>query len=180
MKAIIETSLIKTCNVPVHESAGDFFDGLFSSLKRIKRSLQDAFPVGKSENSLFIAFLRQRKRKAQLSDQAIKDEFFFRCKIRRKNIPQRTWNRHSAFLFYRQQQVDKQMLGPVTEMEQKSDVVMKDVPESAGRMSFKVKSIQPLPVWASACHELTWIEPDLSSLRFMQFPRVESPAAKAA
>lgn len=190
MKATIETSLMETRDVTAQDSIVVIFDNLVSSVKRILQLtfLRDKWtgrPVtgknlqNRGKSSLFVAFLRQQQRKTQLVDQAIKDEFFFRRNTRRRNISQRTWNRHSAFLFYRQQ-VNKQMRNAVSELEKKADTVMEGHPQQACRMSFRVKSIKPLPVWASACHELTRIESDLSSLSLMEYPRTETPAAEAA
>ncbi len=191
MKATIETSLVEPCNVAGNDTARILLDRLFSKVKSFFRVTvllgkgavtESAIKLQshKAESGLFVAFMRYQQRKARLVEQDVKDEFYFRRHIRRRNIPRRTWNRHSAFLYYSQQKINEQKLHQHAELEQLRDTAVEKSVEFVGRMSFQVKSIKPLPVWATAFHELSWIESDLSSLRLMEFQRIDSPTAEAA
>ena len=188
IKGTLETSLNEPCDVTVQDPTGIFFGNVFS---RIKRYLKEAHSSGNGsgkfgavrsrmhDSGLLVAFLLYQQRKARQVRQALKDDFFFQRQTRRKNISQRAWNRHSAFLYY-SQQIHKQNVQHSSELQQSPNTVVEKPVDSQGRMSFQVKSIKLLPVWATAYHEMSWIEYDISSLRLTQSRRIESLAAEAA
>lgn len=139
----------------------------------------------KLEVSIFSLFSIQEQRKDQL--QQFKDEFYFRRSIGRKNIPRRTWKRHSALLVYQQQskvanraQMHNQQINQARESVQKDALSVEPQALVKTRMSFHVKSIRVLPVWSSALGDMSVIEDDVSSLCLMECRPLVNKIKKAA
>ncbi len=119
--------------------------------------------------------LQQRNRAAE---QSAKDEFFGGGFANRKSIPARTWKRHSAFLVYRQHMRDlttQRLTKPDPENSRAAGR-----PAIPTRMSFQVKSITHLPVWAIGLDGLGLMENEWSSLILMEPSAPENPVAEAA
>ncbi|WP_455201182.1 hypothetical protein [Kaarinaea lacus] len=134
---------------------------------------------GKVTAGIISTFIINDEQKSKDAKRNIKDEFYFRKFEARRNIPHRTWKRHSALLHYHQQQTRQQQvkaLSPghesdfqaeaVTEAERQAALNIDTPAVNNLRLSFRVKSIRLLPIWASALSDLSLIEDDLSSLRF--------------
>lgn len=114
MKVSMETSLTDSYDTERNNVAGIILDRLLNGCKRVFWSvLTQEDRTGKtarnqslfntSQDGFFAALMHYQQQKAQRAKQVKKDEFFFRTHVRRKNISQRTWKRHSAFLYYSRQ-----------------------------------------------------------------------------
>lgn len=135
--------------------------------------------------NVFSLFFIRGQRKDQL--QQFKDEFYLRRSTGLKNIPSRTWKRHSALLVYQQrskaayrEQMHNQHIKQARESVQKDALSVEPQAFVKSRMSFRVKSIRILPIWSSALSEMSAIEGDLSSLRFMESRPLVNKINKAA
>ena len=147
---------------------------------------------GKLSAALISALVFNDEQKTKDGKQNIRDEFYFGSLASRKKIPRRIWKRHSALLHYHQQQIRQQPRNATCQkpmVESQSDKVRQV--ESASeitamqavvnkRMSFRVKSIRLLPIWGTALSDISLIEDDLSSLRFVESSSAVNNIDKAA
>lgn len=153
----------------------------YNWLGKTKLALRHFVLSHTGDSSALVAFIQRQQRKVFTAEQNIKQEFFFdKSDFDRKNIPHKTWKRHSAFLIYRQQINNKQKPQSRMETDQYLDAIINQAIVSEERISFRVKSIRPLPVWATALSDLSVIDNDLSSLRFMETHSVTNITAEAA
>jgi hypothetical protein len=162
--------------------AAIFFTGWINKAIQALRTFITPLNNVDISSDYFLYRNRYREQKFQKYTQSVKDEFFYEPgRVQRKNIPRKTWHRHSAFLVYRQQMNTLQTRRVVDAdrlQNTQSNVEGKITAET--RISFHVKSIRPLPVWATALNELSVIENDMSTLRLMEIHQPSSIIAEAA
>jgi hypothetical protein len=136
----------------------------------------------KNSPSIWESFILYQQQKAGVAEQSIKDEFFYGSDYTgRKNIPHKTWKRHSAFLVYRQR-VNKNNLhrGLTLKTDDQVEPVRNELSVAETRISFQIKSIKLLPIWATALNDISLIENDMSSLRLMEVRSRVKITAEAA
>jgi len=144
----------------------------FNNLRQV--ILQNVFKRLAIPKQILDSFILSQQQKAQVSEQSVKDKFFFDTDyVNWKNIPRKTWSRHSAFLVHRQKANN---LKRITTLETGAEIepTVSKPPAVETRISFQVTLIRPLPVWATALNELSMIDSDLSSLRLMKVRKIQN------
>ena len=176
MKATAETFWVDEDAHISHRASTVAFKKWFNKLRHLL--LQSVLGV-------WDTFVLSQQQKAELDEQSVKDEFFFdhdpinSNNVNWKNIPRKTWNRHSAFLVHRQL-VDSLQKTATVETSAEILPTTNTLSVAETRISFHVTSIRPLPVWATALTEMSMVESDLSSLRLMELRTIQNITAKAA
>jgi hypothetical protein len=133
----------------------------------------------KNKSGFWVTLIVRHQQKVGAVERSIKEEFFYGNEYTgRKNIPHKTWKRHSAFLVYGQQLNNLQAKRAMQVSQQTCSYAKQSDPKA--RLSFQVKSIKPLPIWATALNDMSLIENDWSSLRFMEIRTPTNVTAEAA
>ena len=165
-----------------HRATTVAYKGWFAKLRHLL--LQSVLHMVKIKQNAFEnwdAFVQSQQQKAEIDEQSVKDAFFFDHGYSNwKHIPRKTWKRHSALLVERQKKMDS--LQSTSAFTIGAEIVStgEKLPVDETRISFQVKAIKTLPVWASAMNEMSMVENDLSSLRLMQFHTIPNITAEAA
>lgn len=121
-----------------------------------------------SSSRIWESFFLYQQQKADVTEQSIKEEFFYGTHyIHRKSISHRIWKRHSAFLVYHQK-INNLRRDSVLKTAHQLESISNELTVADTRISFQVKSFKQLPIWATALNDISLIENDMSSLRFMK------------
>ena len=141
---------------------------LMDCLQGFFRNVSQRVIPHKRNVGIWRSFLLYQQQKSEVTKQSIKEEFFYASRrIGSKNIPHRTWKRHSGFLVYRQKMNSLQR-----ELTRKTDrqleMLSSELLAAQTRISFQVESIKQLPIWASALNDISLFENDMSALRFVE------------
>jgi hypothetical protein len=133
----------------------------------------------KNKFGFWAILIVRQKQKFSAAERGIKEEFFYGNEYAgRKNIPNKTWRRHSAFLVYGQK-LDNLHTKQATQVSRQSGSIAKQS-DATARIIFQVKSIKPLPTWATVLNDMSLIENDMSSLRFMEIRALSHVTSEAA